>query len=84
MDNFLAMCASMLGIYQMNCEVNDINEDTNKIDEHKLNFIILSIVINTMWTIYQYRNGSTLYTLYSLLGLIVQLYIFMIITSNRG
>ena len=83
MDNFLAICASLLGIYQMNWEINEINKEISETDYRRLNFIMLSILINIIWLIHEYRNGSVIFTGYSLLGLVVQLYIFMVLFFNK-
>lgn len=84
MDNFLAACGSLLGIYQMNVQVKEINKEITKNDENRLNFVILSILINIIWLIYEYRNGSLFFTMYSLLGLVVQIYIFMVLTYTNS
>lgn len=84
MDNFLAACGSLLGIYQMNLQVKEINKEIIKNDENRLNFVILSILINIIWLFYEYRNGSLFFTVYSLLGLVVQIYIFMVLTYTNS
>jgi hypothetical protein len=79
-NNALATAASILGIYQMNKEVDEVNKDItkNKSSNRSAEFMLLSILINILWLIYQYRNGSIFFIGYSLLSLIVQLYVFIV------
>lgn len=84
MDNFLATCGSLLGIYQMNLQVKEINKEIIKNNDNRLNFVILSILINIIWLFYEYRNGSLFFTAYSLLGLVVQIYIFMVLSYTNS
>jgi len=79
-NNALATAASILGIYQMNKEVDEVNKDIikNKPSNRSVEFMLLSILINILWLIYQYRNGSMFFIGYSLLSLVVQLYVFIV------
>ena len=53
-SNALAVTASALGIYQMNEEVKEANENkTNNVTEKGMRFMLLSILINFLWMIYQ-------------------------------
>lgn len=78
-SNALAVTASALGIYQMNEEVKEANQNnTKKVTEKGMRFMLLSILINFLWMIYQFRKGSIFFTMYSMLGLLVQIYVFLI------
>lgn len=78
-SNALAVTASTLGIYQMNEEVKEANQNnTKKVTEKSMRFMLLSILINFLWMIYQFRKGSIFFTMYSMLGLLVQIYVFLI------
>lgn len=72
MDNLVASTAFGLGFVQMYEQVRSIKD----IDVNLKNTVILSIITSILWFAYQYRKyGLNMTTMYTSVGLIVQLYV---------
>lgn len=72
MDNLVASTAFGLGFVQMYEQVRSIKD----IDVNLKNTVILSIITSILWFTYQYRKyGLNMTTMYTSVGLIVQVYV---------
>jgi len=66
-DNFLAGTAIGLGLYQMVDNLRDVENLSTK-------YLMLGILANILWILYQTRKGANYSALYTGIGLIFQLY----------
>jgi hypothetical protein len=66
-DNFLAGTAIGLGLYQMVDNLRDVENLSAK-------YLMLGILANILWILYQTRKGANYSALYTGIGLVFQLY----------
>ena len=66
-DNFLAGTAIGLGLYQMVDNLRDVENLSAK-------YLMLGILENILWILYQTRKGANYSALYTGIGLVFQLY----------
>ena len=72
MNNIFANIAMGIGVYQLYDQVKNVE----KMDTHMKNSIILGIVGSSLWFLYQFNKyGMNMATMYTTMGLIVQVYI---------
>lgn len=66
-DNFLAGTAVGLGLYQMVDNLGDVEKLSVK-------YLMIGILANILWILYQTRKGANYSALYTGIGLVFQLY----------
>ena len=66
-DNFLAGTAVGLGLYQMVDNLGDV-------DKLSVKYLMIGILANILWILYQSRKGANYSALYTGIGLVFQLY----------
>ena len=66
-DNFLAGTAVGLGLYQMVDRLGDVENLSVK-------YLMIGILANILWILYQTRKGANYSALYTGIGLVFQLY----------
>ena len=72
MNNIFANIAMGIGVYQLYDQVKNVE----KMDTHMKNSIILGIAGSSLWFLYQFNKyGMNMTTMYTTMGLIVQVYI---------
>lgn len=72
-DNTIVFVAVCIGIYQLLREFNDIY-NMRKLEEYSPAYVLSGIITSLLWTVYQYRQGSNYYALYSGMGLLLGVY----------
>jgi hypothetical protein len=72
-DSIIVFTASSLGAYQLAREFSDVY-NMKKVDGYTPEYVISGIATSILWGIYQYRNGSKYYAMYSLTGVLLGLY----------
>jgi len=72
-DDIIIFTATSLGVYQMIREFTDVY-NMKKVGSYTPEYIISGIATSMLWGIYQYRNGSKYYAMYSLTGVLLGLY----------
>jgi hypothetical protein len=66
-DNILAASAVSLGLYQMVDRLDDVKNLS-------VRYLMIGIVANILWILYQTRKGANYSALYTGIGLVFQLY----------
>lgn len=81
-DNLILMSALALGVYQIVYEINDAykRKDLSDLDPQ---YITVGVLAGLLWSVYQYRQGSNYYSMYSLLGSTIGLYTLYRIYKER-
>jgi hypothetical protein len=80
-DNILFFVATSIGLYQIMNEFSDVYNMKN-VEDYDMQYIVSGIIASSIWSVYQFRNGSNYYALYSLLGVILGLYTIAQIRRN--
>ena len=79
-DDLIAATAISIGVGQMMFRLNTVNLE--KIDTTTYPMLYSGIIASILWFLYQYRKGANYSAVYSILGLILQLYILFELTSR--
>lgn len=66
-DNVLAGTAVTLGLYQM-------YDRRDEVDNLSMRYLMIGIVANILWILYQTRKGANYSAVYTGVGLVFQLY----------
>lgn len=72
-DGIIVFIATSLGVHQLIREFTDVY-NMKKIGSYTPEYVISGIATSMLWGIYQYRNGSKYYAMYSLVGVLLGLY----------
>ena len=80
-NNILAGSGIILGIAQMLINMHNANKIT--IDEYTYPYLYLGIITSFIWLMYQYKNGSNYFALYSSTALFSQVYILYKLSSKH-
>jgi hypothetical protein len=72
-DGIIVFIATSLGVHQLIREFTDVY-NMKKVDSYTPEYVISGIATSMLWGIYQYRNGSKYYAMYSLVGVLLGVY----------
>jgi len=80
-DVLIATSAISIGVAQMIFRISTVKHE--KIDVNTYPLLYSGIVASILWSLYEYRIGASYSVVYSILGLIVQLYILHELKSRE-
>ena len=80
-DGLIAMSAISIGVAQMIFRISTVKQE--KVDINTYPLLYSGIVTSILWTLYEYRIGANYSVMYSILGLLVQLYILHELKSRE-
>lgn len=72
-DKTIIFVAVSIGIYQLLSEFSDIY-NMKGLEDYDQTYVLSGIFTSLLWTVYQYRQGSNYYALYSAAGLLLGIY----------
>jgi len=72
-DKTIVFVAVSMGVYQLVNEFNNIY-NMKGLEEYDRAYVISGIITSFLWTVYQYRQGSNYYAMYSAAGLLLGVY----------
>lgn len=72
-DKTIVFVAVSIGVYQLLNEFNNIY-NMKGLDEYDQTYVLSGILTSLLWTVYQYRQGSNYYAMYSAVGLLLGVY----------
>jgi hypothetical protein len=72
-DKTIVFVAVSMGVYQLVNEFNNIY-NMKGLEEYDRAYVISGIITSLLWTVYQYRQGSNYYAMYSAAGLLLGVY----------
>lgn len=79
-DDLIAATAISIGVGQMMLRLNTVKFE--KVDNTTYPMLYSGIIASILWCLYQYRKGANYSAVYSILGLVVQLYILLELSSK--
>lgn len=80
-DGLIATSAISIGVAQMLLRISTVKHE--KIDVNTYPLLYSGIIASILWSLYQYRTGANYSVVYSIFGLLVQLYILHELTSRE-
>lgn len=72
-DNTLFYAAVLIGVYQLFREI-DRAYNMKDLKDIDANYVTAGVIAGILWSIQQYREGSTYFALYSAIGSLIGLY----------
>jgi len=72
-NEHLATIAISIGLYQMFYNFYKVYNSSESKD-HTIEYVVSGVIASLLWTVYQFRKGSTISVVYSATGLFISAY----------
>jgi len=81
-DDNIAVLAMILGTVEMMYYARDLF-NTKTMRAYSLEQVLIGILASTLWIVYQYRKGANVSATYSVIGLLLSLYVLKRLLKER-